>query len=331
MRAAWYERPGPPEEVLVVGEMPRPTPGPGEVLVAVARSGINPHDTKRRSGWLGLPMRAARIIPHSDGAGRIMAVGEGVDAGRTGERVWFFRADAARPGQGSAAECVVVPAEHAVPLPPGVSFDVGACLGVPAVTAHVAVHADGPVAGQTILVQGGAGAVAGYAIQFARLGGAARVLATVSSNEKAEYARMLGADATIDYRREDVADAALSLTDGSGVDRIVEVDLGANVQADARIIREHGVIASYSSTRVREPVLPYYPLAHKGVTLRLVQGMILTRAQRQAAADELTDLLRCGALRHPPLHRFPLERIAEAHAAVEGGELIGKVLLTIGD
>jgi NADPH2:quinone reductase len=323
MRAVWYERCGPPAEVLRLGELPRPEPGPGEVLVRVAWSGVNPHDTKKRSGWTGGIAPSGPVIPHSDGAGVIEAVGAGVPEGRLGERVWIMHAP------GAAADFTTVHADHAVALPPGVSLDIGACLGVPFMTAHDAVLRDGPVAGQTILVQGGAGAVAGYAIQLAAKGGA-RVIATVSSPEKAAHARDLGAEATVDYRREDVAAAVMTLTGGRGVDRIVEVDFGANLAVDQAVIRPHGVIASYSSTRVREPAFPYYALAPKGVTIHVVQGMLLRHERAEAGKRAATEMLAAGALQHPIAARLPLDRTAEAHALQESGTAIGKILVASG-
>ena len=323
MRAAWYERTGPARDVFILGETDTPTPRANEVLVAVAAAGVNPHDTKRRSGWIALPLPQARNIPGSDGAGTIAAVGPGVDLARIGERVWLSG------GAGTAAEYVTVRAENAVALPDGVTFDVGASLGVPAITAHDAVFSDGPVTGQNVLVQGGAGAVAAYAIQFARWNGA-RVIATVSSVSKAELAVRLGADAVVDYRRQDVVAAVHAFTGGgAGVDRIIEVDLGANLAVDAAVIAPNGVIASYSSTRNREPVLRYYDLAFKGVTLRLVQGLVLPPARRTQAVRDITALLRRGQLQHPPVTWFPLAEIAAAHDALESGAVIGKVLVTM--
>lgn len=330
MRAAWFERVGPAREVLQVGTLPTPQPDPGEVLVRVAVSGVNPHDTKKRSGWTGRPLPAARIVPHADGAGIIAAVGHGVASSRVGERAWFFRADIVRPGSGSAAEYVLVPAAHAIPLSHEVDFATGAALGVPGLTAYEAVFADGPVTGQVVLVHGGAGAVGAYAIQLAHWNGA-RVIASVSSPEKAAYALARGAEVAIDYRREDVAGRVMEVTGGAGVDRIVEVDLGANLAIDVAAIKPHGVIASYSSTRVREPVLPYYDLAVKGVILRFVQGVILPESTREAGARLLGVLCARNALLHPPLHRFPLSRIAEAHEALESGTVIGKALVDVAD
>jgi NADPH:quinone reductase len=325
MRAVFYERTGPAAEVLIFGDVEPPRPERGEVLVEVAVSGVSPHDTKGRSGWTGKPMAHPRIIPHSDGAGRIAAVGEGVDKARIGERVWIHRADH-RPGMGAAAQYAAVPADCAMPLPDDVPFAVGAGLGVPALTAHAAVFAGGPVAGLNVLVQGGAGAVSAYAIQFARHDGA-RVFATVSSAEKAEHARRYGADAIIDYTRENVAARVLDLTGGRGVDRIVEVDFGANLAMDVAMIAPHGWIASYSSSRVREPVFPYYDFAPKDVTIRTVQGKILDPATRQAGVALISQLMGRGTLAHPPTIAFPFAHTAAAHAAVESGTTTGKIVV----
>jgi NADPH2:quinone reductase len=325
MRAIFYERTGPAADVLVFGEVETPRPDRGGVLVEVAASGVNPHDTKGRSGWTGRPMPHPRIIPHSDGAGRIVAVGEGVEKSRVGERVWVCRADH-RPGIGAAAEFVAVPADCAVPLPHDVSFAIGACLGVPALTAHAAVFAEGPVAGLDVLVQGGAGAVSAYAIQFAREGGA-RVFATVSSPDKAEHARRYGAHEVINYLHEDVAARVLALTGGRGVARIVEVDFGANLAADIAMIAPHGWIASYSSSRVREPVFPYYDFAPKDVTIRTVQGKILPEATRAAGIALISQLMERGTLKHPPITAFPFAHTAAAHAALESGTTTGKIVV----
>jgi NADPH:quinone reductase len=326
MRAAWYEASGPAREVIRIGELPRPEPEPGEVLVRVHASGINPSDTKRRAGWRNEPVAHARIIPHSDGAGVIEAVGAGVQ-GRIGERVWLWNAQRGRAG-GTCAEYVALPQTQAVPLPQSIGFIEGACLGVPASTAHFAVLADGPLVGQTVLVQGGAGAVGDYAVQWAKRAGA-RVIATVGSDAKAALARASGADATVNRRAEDVVQRVLDLTDGHGVDRIVEVDLGANLQQDVALIRPNGVIASYSSTACPEPVFPYYPLAYKGVTLRLVQAYILPEPARALAVADIGEALRDGGLQHRIAAVFPLPETAAAHELLESGEAIGNVVVTL--
>jgi NADPH:quinone reductase len=329
MRAVWYERCGPAEDVLKVGDLPRPAPRAGEVLVRVHVSGVNPHDVKKRSGWTGGVLSAPRVVPHSDGAGVVVEVGEGVDPRRVGERVWIMHAGEGSPGAGAAAQFAAVHADHAAPLPEGVDFDVGACLGVPFMTAHDALLRDGPVSGRTVLVQGGAGAVAGYAIQLAVQSGA-RVIATASSPEKAAVARALGAAVVVDHRAADAAEEILRHTRGEGVDRIVEVDFGANLALDQAVIRPHGVIASYSSSRVREPLFPYYAFAPKAVTIHIVQGMLLTHARAAAGARSAAALLAAGSLVHRIAAVFPLERTAEAHRLLESGAAIGKVLVRSG-
>jgi NADPH:quinone reductase len=327
MRAAWYEATGPAREVIRIGEVPRPEPGPGEVLVRVHASGINPSDTKRRSGWRNEPLAHPQIIPHSDGAGVIEAVGAGVDEGRIGERVWLWNAQRVRAG-GTCADYVALPQAQAVPLPERTGFIEGACLGVPATTAHFAVLSDGPLVGQTVLIQGGAGAVGDYAVQWAKRSGA-HVIATVGSETKAELVRASGADATVNRRAEDVVQRVLDLTDGQGVDRIVEVDFGANLEQDVALIKPNGVIASYSSTARPEPVLPYYPLAYKGVTLRLVQAYILPQPARALAIADIGEGLRDGRLQHRIAGVFPLDETAAAHELQENGEAIGNVVVAI--
>ena len=331
MRAAWYQRTGHALEVLQLGELETPRPGPGEVLVRVHASGVNPSDVKMRAGWRGAAMAFPRVVPHSDGAGEIVAVGPDVDSARIASRVWLFNVTAlydASRCMGTAAQYCALPAEQAVDLPVGVDFLQGACLGVPACTAHRAVFSEGPVQGQTVLVQGGAGCVAHYAIQFAKLG-RARVIATVSGAAKARHARAAGADEVVVYTQEDVVKRVLDLTQGQGADRIVEVDLGANLSIDVALIRANGHIASYSSTAVPEPVFPYYPLAYKGVNLRLVQGFNLPPEARLAAIRDLAHWCATGRLQHAIGAVFPLAQIAQAHEAVEQRRVIGNVVVRI--
>lgn len=322
MQAAWYESCGAAADVIRIGECPRPAPGPNEVLVRVHVSGVNPHDVKKRAGWLSGKLGIPRVIPHTDGAGVIAETGPGVPQNRLGQRVWIFHASPS----GAAADFAVVHQDHAVPLPEGAAFEAGACLGVPFMTAHDAVLRDGPVTGQTVLVHGGAGAVAAYAIQLAVWNGA-RVICTVSSPEKAAQAQKMGAAATVNYRHEDVVAAVMALTEGRGVDRIVEVDFGANLAIDHAVIRPCGVIASYSSSRAREPVVPYYAFAMKGVTLHFVQGMLLTHERARGGIRDVTALLEARRLVHPIAAVFSLHQTAAAHELMEGGTAIGKVLV----
>lgn len=326
MLAGYYRRCGAAAEVIEVGELPTPTPAAGEVLVRVHASGVNPSDVKSRAGArraIAYPL----VIPHSDGAGVIEAVGEGVARARVGQRVWLWNAAWQRP-LGSNAQYVALPAEQAVPLPEGTGFDEGACLGIPALTAHRCLFADGPLAGQSVLMTGGAGSVGGYAIQMARLAGAT-VLATVSSPEKAAHARALGAHHVIDYRREDVAEAVKAATGGAGVDRVVEVELGGNLATTQQVLKPNGTVAAYGSMAVPEPVLPVYPLLFAGQTLRLVLVYILPPAARAKAIADVSRWLADGALRHPIAARFPLAETARAHASVEAGTRIGATVVEI--
>src|SRR5918992_6064792 len=322
MLAAWYERGGPAREVLTVGEMDDPRPGPGEVLVRLRASGINPGEIKKRADWMGFGIGFPRVIPHSDGAGTIEEVGEGVSPSRTGERVWVWGAQSGRPF-GTAAEYVALPSEQAVGLPEGVGFEVGATLGIPARTAHRCVFADGPVSGEVVLVAGGAGTVGGFAVSFAKWGGA-EVIATVGSEEQAEAALEAGADHALNYRTDDVATRVGEITGGLGVDHIVEVAFGRNLALDAEAIALHGTIAAYSSDAEAEPRLPFWALLFKNVTIRLVGSDDLPEEAERRAVKDISTCLGAGLL-HPSIGmRFPLERIAEAHEAVEGSQSCGR-------
>jgi NADPH2:quinone reductase len=326
MLAASYTRVGPARDVLVVGEIDTPRPGPGEVRVRLATSGVNPSDVKSRAGLRSKVLPFPRIVPHSDGGGVIDAVGEGVPAGRAGERVWVWNAAWQRP-MGTAAQCVVLPAAQAVPLPDGVDFDVAACLGIPALTAWHAVHCNGGVAGKTVLVAGGAGAVGHYAVQFAHLAGA-RVLTTVSSGAKAAVACDAGAAVAINYRTEDVAQRCKDLTAGRGVDRIIELDLAANLEADLAALRPDGEITVYGSGAPEVPV-PFFASALKNVRYQFFIVYNLNDDDRRAALDGVSGVLRAGRLQHNVAARFPLDRIAEAHELVESGRAVGNVVVDI--
>ncbi|MGB2815595.1 MAG: NADPH:quinone reductase [Burkholderiaceae bacterium] len=327
MLAAFYTRTGPAGEVLNVGEIATPSPGPGEVRIRLACSGVNPSDVKTRGGVRSRDLLFPRIVPHSDGAGVIDAVGAGVAAQRVGERVWVWNAAWGRP-MGTAAQYVVLRAAQAVPLPPDTGFEAGACLGIPALTAFHAVHCNGGVDGRTVLVAGGAGAVGHYAVQFAKLGGAARVIATVSSDEKAALARSAGADVTINYRTEDVAQRCLDLTGATGVDRIVELDLAANLHIDLAAIRRDGEITVYGSG-APEVAVPFFPSILKNVRLQFFIVYNLSEPDRARAVDGVTALLAAGRLQHNIAQRLPLARVAEAHELVESGRAAGNVVLDI--
>jgi NADPH2:quinone reductase len=322
MRAALYERTGSAAEVLRVSEVERPEPGPGEVRVRLAVSGVNPTDWKSRAGITARPIDGFQV-PHQDGAGVIDAVGEGVDPGRLGQRVWVWLAAAGRRW-GTAAEWTVLPGRQAVPLPAGTSFDLGACLGVPAMTAHRCLFADGPVDGRTVLVAGGAGAVGHYAVELAKWAGA-RVVTTVSTQEKADLAAAAGADVVVNYRDEDAA--ARIRREVGRVDRVVEVALGANLDLDLAVTAPGGVVVCYAATG-DDPVLPVRPLMTQNLVLRFVLLYGIGEAALDQAAADITVALSEGRLTPLPLTRFPLDAVVAAQEAVEAG-VTGKVLIDL--
>jgi NADPH2:quinone reductase len=328
MKAVWYERTGPAREVLTLGEMPDPEPGPGEVRVRIGYSGVNPSDVKRRGGWGGQAIPFPRVIPDMDGAGVIDRVGAGVESQRVGERVWLHSTAWKRP-YGTGAQFAVTPAERAYPLPANTPLSVGAGLGVPAMTAHRAVFGLGPVEAKTVVVTGGAGAVGFYAIQLAKWGGA-RVLATVSSEAKAQAARRAGADTVINYKTENVAERALALTGGAGVDHVVEVDFGANLTATVAMLKMSGSVATYASMTQPQPAIPFYALMNKNVNLLWVFVYEMPAAAMRDAARDINAWLAGGSAQHQIAKSFPLDVLADAHLAVEGGGEIGKVIVEVG-
>jgi NADPH2:quinone reductase len=322
MKAVLYDRQGRAGEVLRVTDVPRPEPGPGEVRVRLRVSGINPTDWKSRSG--ATPRRLDEFqIPHHDGSGVIDAVGEGVDRQRVGERVWVWLAAHGRRW-GTAAQWTTVPDVQAAPLPDSAGWELGASVGVPAMTAHRCLFADGDVGGKTVLVTGGAGAVGHFAIELAKRAGA-RVATTVSSAEKAELARKAGADLVVNYREADAVD---QLRDFSPrVDRIVEVNVAANLPQDLALAGPETVVSIYAADAA-DPTLPVRGCMSANVTLRFILLYGVPRPALEEAAREVTAALREGALSELPIHRFPLEECAAAQEAVEG-RAVGKVLLDI--
>lgn len=326
MKAVWYERNG-ASEVLQYGDLPTPTPAPGEVLVRVAASGVNPSDWKTRLGS-ARKMTFPRVIPHSDGAGTVEAVGEGVDRKRIGERVWLWNGQWKR-AFGTAAEYIALPSAQAAPLPGGVPFEAGACLGIPALTALHGLLTDGGCAGQRVLVTGGAGSVGHYAIQMARLLGAAQVLATVSGPAKAAHALAAGADTCINYRDEDVVARVAELTSGAGVDRVIEVDLAGNGPKLHQLSAHGAIVAGYGSN-TQEAIFPFSPTITKGIGVRFYIVYELTPAQRATAIGALQPWLARGMLRHAVAASLPLAECARAHDEVQAGKHMGNVVLTLG-
>lgn len=329
MKAASYIDVGSARRVLQVTDLPKPVAAAGEVLVRVHASGVNPSDVKaragRRAGASGLQW--PRIIPHSDGAGVIEAVGAGVDPSRIGQRVWIWNGQWQR-AFGTAAEYIALPEKQAVPLPDTTGFAEAACLGIPALTAHRCVHADGPITGQTVLVTGGAGTVGRYAIQMAKLAGA-RVITTVSGPEKAAHALSAGADHIVNYREQDVVAEVRGIAGNEGVQRIIDVEFGENIETTSELIAPNGTLVSYGSAKVMTPQLPFYPLMFKAVTIRLVLIYILPEAERATAIADLTRLLETRRLSHAVAEQFPLEDIASAHESVERAEKLGSVVVTV--
>ena len=326
MRAAYYESVGAASDVIQVGERPTPHPNAGEVRVRISISGFNPSDVKTRAGARGA-LAYPYVIPHSDGAGVIDAVGGGVSPSRIGERVWTWNAAWRRPF-GTCAEFVCLPAAQAVPLPSTTGFDSGACLGIPAMTACHAALGDGALAGKTVLVTGGAGAVGHYAIQFAKWSGA-KVIATVSGEAKAQHARAAGADHAINYRDTNIVTAIKEWTAGAGVDRIVEVEFGGNLAVSNQVLKVGGVIAAYGSAADPAPRLPFYPMMFNHTTLHLLLVYVLTDSQRRRACELIGLALEQGMLKDHIGARFSLDDTARAHIAVESGSVIGNVVVTV--
>ena len=325
MRAAWYTRNGAARDVLVVGELPTPAPGPGEVRVRLRTSGVNPSDVKSR---LGRPLGADRVVPHSDGAGTIDVVGAGVPERRVGERVWVWNGQWQRP-MGTAAESIVVPDAQAVALPDAIDDAAGACLGIPAMTAMQAVRLLGDIDGRTVLVIGASSAVGHYATQIATRRGAT-VIGTVGSADKARHARAARASATIDYKSEPVAARVRSLTGGRGVDAIVDMDFSTTSRLLGEgVLAPHGTLVCYGSNVAGDIPVSFRALLWNAYRLQFFIVYDLTPDDRRAVLAALGELLATGALVHTIGARFPLDRIADAHEAVEAGRTIGNVVVDI--
>ncbi len=326
MKAVWYEALGPADEVLTFGEMDTPEAGPGEVRVKLESSGVNPADVKRRGlGTYG--MEYPRIIPNSDGAGVVDQVGDEADKSLLGKRVWLFNGQRGGRAFGTAAEYIALDSWLVAPLPDDVSFAAGACLGIPCMTAHFNVFADGPVEGKTVLVTGGAGAVGHYAVQWARRGDAT-VIATVSSDEKAAHAKAGGAHHTVNYRDDDAATQIMDLTGGAGVDRVIEVDLSGNLDLTTRVLANNGMISVYYSSG--DPKNAFFPLALKNAVVRFMILHSVPRAAIDRARADIADWLAEGGAMHTVAATFPLARTAAAHKFVESGSKLGTVVVEPG-
>jgi len=325
VKAVWYERTGAAPDVLTYGEMATPLAGPGEVRVRLEASGVNPADVGRRAGSYRA-MEYPRVIPNSDGAGIIDQVGDGVSRLSIGQRVWLYNGQRNGRAFGTAAEHIAL-AEHLVtPLPADVSFAAGATLGIPGMTAWTCLFGDGPVAGQTVLVTGGAGAVGNYAVQLAKWGGA-RVIATVSSAMKAEQARLAGADLVINYKDDDVVAKVLAFTEQRGVDRVVDVDFGGNIATTLKLMAMNSTIAVYATNGNRNPVVPMRELMEKCIALRGLVLFALPPPLLAAGQADISKWLAAGKRIHTIAAQFPLSETAQAHLAVEKGDKLGTVVV----
>jgi len=325
MRAAFYEKNGPAREVLKTGEVDTPRPGAGEVRVNLKTSGVNPSDVKARTGSTR-KIAFPRVIPHSDGAGVIDMVGDGVPAARVGERVWTWNGQWLRPF-GTCAEYVTLPSDMAVRLPDKTSFEAAACLGIPAMTAYHAIAVAEAKPGMTLLVSGGAGAVGHYAIQFAKTAGAS-VITTISSPEKAKLAKAAGADHTIDYKRENVGERVMALTGKKGVDAVIELDIAANASLMPQVLRPRGTIVVYG-TGAPEAQVPLFFFLRNAIALKFIFVYELTAAERKAALGAISHGLEAGTLTNNVATTFPLGEIVAAHEAVEQAKVLGNVVVTI--
>jgi NADPH:quinone reductase len=327
MKAAWFESFGSAPDTIILGEQPTPQAGPGEVLVKIKTTGVNPSDVKKRAGAFPNLLDDGLVIPHSDGAGVIEAVGEGVDANRIGERVFVYQAQYGRR-LGSAAEYVAIDSSRAPHLPDEASFEVGACIGIPIMTAHRCVFADGSVAGKTVLVTGGAGRVGYYAIQWAKTDGA-RVIATASNEADVETCKAMGADVVVNHREANWGDAVVEATGGDKVDRVVDVEFGANLPEVLKCINIGGVIATYSSTQVKEPQLPFIQMMFMDLTLRMVIVYAMPEQAKQQAIDDTCAALAAGKLQHRIAHSLGFDEMARSHELIEQGGFGGCVVVNI--
>ncbi len=327
MRAAWFETFGAAHDVLEVGEQPTPAAGAGEVLVRLSTSGVNPSDVKKRAGSFPDLLDGGLVIPNSDGAGVIEAVGEGVDASRVGERVWVYQAQYARR-LGTAAQYVAIDSSRAPALPDGVGFDVGACLGIPCMTAHRTVFSGGNVDGQTLLITGAAGRVGHYATQWASQAGA-RVIATASNAVDRRTCLDAGAAFVVNHRSDTVVDEIVAATDGEKIDRIIDLEFGANLNTSLQVIRPSGTIVTYGSVAVPEPVLPFFQMMYLDLNLEFVIVYAMPEAAKEHAIRDIHSALADNRLDHRIADRFSLDNIADANTLIEQGSVRGAVILDV--
>jgi len=325
MKAAWYEKFGDADEVLIYGDFNTPVPSKHEVLVRLHTSGINPSDVKKRAGVSPSVLDAGPVIPHSDGAGIIEAVGSEVDESRVGEHVWIYNAQYGRQ-HGTAAEYIALNSNLAVRMPVNTSFEVGACMGIPAMTAHRCLTADGSVSGQTILVTGGSGRVGHYAIQWAKIFGAT-VIATAGSEESRKHCSNAGADFITGHPCKESTYEIIDITKGKGVDRVVEGEFGYNLINILDVLKTNGTIATYASMTNPNPEIPFYRMMFKDISIRLVLVYAMPEKAKLNAAKDISEYLGKEKLLHRIANTLPLSEIAKGHCLIEEGNCLGCVVL----
>ncbi|KRO33957.1 MAG: zinc-binding dehydrogenase [SAR86 cluster bacterium BACL1 MAG-121105-bin34] len=329
MKATWFNSFGSAKDVMQIGTQPKPSANHGEVLIKLSTSGVNPSDVKKRAGAFPNLLDNGLVIPHSDGAGVIESVGEGVDIDRVGERVWVYQAQYGRL-LGTAAEYIALDSTRAVKLPDNTDFNVGACLGIPVMTAHRCVFSDGDIVNQTVLVTGGAGRVGYYAIQWAKIAGA-KVIATASNAEDRSLCLSLGASAVVNHRESNWSKQVLEATGGEKINRVIDVEFGMNLPEVLECIATNGVIATYSSTVVKEPQLPFIRMMFMDITLRMVIVYAMPESAKLQAIHDINKALEQEKLQHRIAHILPLERIADSHQLIEKGGFGGCVIVKIDD
>jgi len=327
MQAVWYNKFGSAENVLEVGEYQTPEPAQGDVKVRIHASGVNPSDTKKRLGANPALLNNGPVIPNSDGSGEIVALGEGVNNRNIGERVWIYNAQFGRQ-EGTSAQFVCIPSNQAVWMPDNASYEIGAMMGIPAMTAHRCVCVDGSVDGQILLVTGGAGRVGYYATQWAKYFGAT-VIATGSSRKSVEHCKQAGADFVVGHPSNKTATEILEFTSGRKVDRIVDGDFGVNLPSALDVLKTNGVIATYSSMTNMNPVIPFVRMMFMDITIRMVLVYAMPGEAKQQAIEDITDMLTGGNFDHRVAATFPLEQSAKAHNEIERGDNYGSVIITI--
>ena len=327
MQAVWYNKFGSAEDVLETGDYQTPEPARGDVKVRINASGVNPSDTKKRVGANPALLNNGPVIPNSDGSGEIVALGEDVNNRNIGERVWIYNAQFGRQ-EGTSAQFVCIPSNQAVWMPDNASYEIGAMMGIPAMTAHRCVCADGSVDGQILLVTGGAGRVGYYATQWAKYFGAT-VIATGSSRKSVEHCKQAGADFVVGHPSNKTATEILEFTSGRKVDRIVDGDFGVNLPSALDVLKTNGVIATYSSMTNMNPVIPFVRMMFMDITIRMVLVYAMPGEAKQQAIEDITDMLTGGNFDHRVAATFPLEQSAKAHNEIERGDNYGSVIITI--